>query len=167
MVAKNETPAQDENAIPEEVATELGGTVVNAPVDGFSEEELSADAFKLLEMAGGVQEIPSIANVLGNGFGVLTDKMTLVNRPFVIVRYGVHASENGEFATIHCVTTDGEKWIVNDGSTGIAAQLKQIHENLGRVAPLRVPRGLRVSEYDVEIKGQKQKAKTFYLNTSN
>lgn len=160
MVSKNQDAASTENVNPESIA---------APIDGLAEDVLGADASKLLEMFGGPSEVASIANVLGNGFGVVSDKMLLVNRPFVILKYGTHMSEQtgGEFATIHVVTSDGEKWIINDGSTGIKAQLEQIKNEHGTVCPLRVPRGLRVSEYEVVLDGKNQKAKTFYLNTSN
>lgn len=174
MVAKKtgltESPA-GENA---------GGTESGelATIDGFSEDVLrNIDSFDaVIAMTGGTGT--NIADVLGTGFVVLDEKSHpqgkghLVGTEFLIVKYGRHASETivgKEFTSLHIVTKEGgEKWIVNDGSTGIHEQCVTLKAELGTICPLYVPRGLRVSEYDYtdEKTGAVSKAKTYYLNTS-
>lgn len=141
--------------------------------DGFSDAELREieNIDDVTRIAGVIDigGITTIGSILGTGFSVLEDKMRLLDKPFIIVKYGRHTSDKngGEFSTLHVVTDDREKWIVNDGSTGIHAQMSELKDKLGHVCPLRVPRGLRVSEYDYEDgKGNKSRARTFYLNTS-
>jgi hypothetical protein len=138
--------------------------------DGLSEENLrEIENFDDIKTLSGVAEITSISAVLGTGFSVLEDKARLLNLGFIIVKFGTHESEKngGEFSTLHVVTDTKEKWIVNDGSTGIHAQMTELKEKLGSVCPLFVPRGLRVSEYDYENdKGETSRARTYYLNTS-
>lgn len=140
-------------------------------IDGFSEDALGEleSISDVLAATGGT--IPSAADVLGNGFGILEDKMRLVNVEFIIVKYGEHTSEKvkgKKFATIHVITRGGDKYVVNDGSTGIMEQLRKLKEDQGHVCPLYVPRGLRVSDYEYEDPntGEVSAAQTFYLNTA-
>lgn len=138
-------------------------------IDGFAENDLAeiTSFADVLNKADG--PIENISDVLGNGFSVLDDKMRLIGAELVIVKYGEHKSDknDGTFATIHVVTRDGGKWIVNDGSTGIRDQLRELKDKAGTVCPLYVPKGLRVSEYDYkDDKGNTSKARTYYLNTS-
>lgn len=157
MVAKN----KGEDTRPS-VQTEETAEVMT---DGFSENELR-DLDNMFDVMR-AQDVANIADVMGTGFSVLEDKNRLIGVEFVIVRYGVHEGENGQFTTIHVVTTNKEKFVVNDGSTGIHAQLAEYKERAGRVCPLYVPRGLRVSEYDfTDDNGTKKRARTYYLNTS-
>lgn len=159
MVAKNGTP---ENQASETTAVET--------IDGFEEHQLRdlTQMSDVLAIAGG--NVANISDVLGNGFAVLEDKTRLLDTEFVVVRYGEHKSDkgSGKFATMHVITRDGNKFVVNDGSTGIMAQLAEIKKEYGRVCPLYVPRGLRVSEYEIEDEktGEMKRAKTFYLNTA-
>lgn len=166
MVAKN---GNTENQTPETAVDASTSTTVE-PIDGFDESTLRDLTSMSDVLALTKDRIPNIAEVLGNGFEILDNKMRLVDVEFVIVRYGEHKSDKGSkgtFATIHVITSNGNKYVVNDGSTGIQEQLKEIKEEHGRVAPLYVPRGLRVSEYDyTDEKGNTSKAQTFYLNTA-
>lgn len=141
------------------------------PVDGFSESQLGEmESFAdVLAATGG--EVVSIGDVLGNGFSVLEDKSRLIGTEMMVVRYGEHESDKGSkgtFATLHIITRAGEKYIVNDGSTGIQDQCAEIKEKFGKVAPLYVAKGLRVSEYDYTDPntGKTSKARTYYLNTA-
>lgn len=165
MVAKN---GNAKNPTPDEMPEESISTAVE-PVDGFDETQLrNIETWADVANIAGVDNVVNITDVMGTGFAVVDDKAPLLDIPFVIVKYGVHKGDKGLFTTIHVVTEDGRKLIVNDGSTGIHAQLLQYKEESGRVCPLYVPRGLRMSEYDYEDlrTGEVSRARTYYLNTS-
>jgi len=120
------------------------------------------DALQVLKDAG--VGVVSYAEEFGTGFDILPDrnKDTLVGNPFVIVNVRFSEGDHGEFVSLHVVTKSGEKWIVNDGSTGIYAQCKSARKNL---AGAFMDKGLRRSDYDyVNVKtGEKTAAKTYYL----
>lgn len=113
----------------------------------------------------------------GSGFTILQDKTRLVGVKFVILewRFTPSAKFGGDFVSMAVVTESGEKWIVNDGSTGISAQLRAITDERianGRPNPqmaLRVDGGLRKSTYSQEYTDDKtgeiktREATTFYL----
>jgi hypothetical protein len=121
------------------------------------------------------------ASDYGTGFDVLsTDaKGTLCGVPFVIVEWRFNEGDAGEFVSVSLVTEDGRKLVLNDGSTGIYQQLKEITgERLARgitaQTGLAVRKGLRVNEYEYsptlgravkrgESAPDKAKAKTYYL----
>lgn len=110
---------------------------------------------------------------LGDGFAVLStnDKGRLMNTPMFLVSWDFHKSDVGEakeFVSIHAITKDGQKYIINDGSSGIYAQLREFtDEHDGRKGSFFVPRGLRESTYDyTDANGKTSKATTFYLNTA-
>lgn len=121
-------------------------------------------------------DVVNAAELIGDGFELIKDKDSLVGVPFVIVDFQFTTSkdrtdpETGEptqFVTARLVTETNRKLIINDGSTGIRDQLRSVGEIGGAV--LYVPRGLRVSEYQVEIVGKNGKthtepAKTYYLS---
>lgn len=167
-MVKRETPADNETttSTPDE-STE---TAVET-IDGFNEDQLRAveSLTDVLQMTGG--NVGQISKVLGNGFSVLDNKAALLDTEFVIVRCGFHKSEVGskkEFVTLHVVTTDGRKLVVNDGGSGIYAQAKEMVKMYGRVAPLHVPKGLRASTYDyTDADGNTSEATTYYLNTAS
>lgn len=108
----------------------------------------------------------------GTGFTVLTtdEKRTLVDVELAVLdwRFNVVAETGGEFVSLVILTRDGRKVIVNDGSTGIFAQMRTITEKLGDARPiLTIPKGLRASDYFyVDEKGVKRPATTYYLNNS-
>jgi hypothetical protein len=147
--------------------TDTTDEIVKA-TDGFTEEAL-ADINSFADVLKHTGNVVNISDVLGNGFSVVDDKTALIGVEFVVVKYAEHKSETtgGLFATMHVITSKNEKLIVNDGSTGICAQLRELAEKQGTVCPLYVPRGLRVSNftYKDEKTGAEKKAATFYLNT--
>lgn len=113
---------------------------------------------------------PVSATEYGSGFEVLKDKRELVGQPFVIVMAGFWDSEyeveGGQFISLHVVTKDGRKAIINDGSTksGIAHDAKVILEQRGTLVGVVCEKGLSVSEYEyVDDKGKRTPAATFYL----
>jgi hypothetical protein len=176
MVRKNDADTQDTTVNAENEKTEseetpvVEGTTVPAPVDGLAENELRGiESFSDVMMRYGPDGVTAISDVLGNGFSLLDDKADLIGTEMIVVKYGKHLDRetNREFSTLHVVTTDGRKLIVNDGSTGIHAQCTELVAERGNVCPLYVGKGLRVSEYwyEDEKRGERTKARTFYLNT--
>lgn len=109
---------------------------------------------------------------LGTGFAVLDDKNRLLGVPFVAVKIDQHASElngGGVFVSLHVVTQDGRKYILNDGSTGICAQIEELWKRKPELQglPLMVRRGLRRSDYTyMDESGKAKPATTYYLDTS-
>lgn len=105
----------------------------------------------------------------------LRDKGELVGVEFVIT--GVMfktGSRNVGYAYVDGVTRDGQKFtFVDSSSTGaknqiIAALQEQeipVTYDTGEVIDIQiyVPRGFRVSDYSVEVKGKERNARTFYL----
>lgn len=102
-------------------------------------------------------------------FGPVLDtgnKMTLVGLPFVIVKWNFYTGDIGEFVSAWVITKTDDRFIVNDGSTGIYAQLKALTDETGQDSGLVCRHGLRVSEYDYTkpdgtVGGR---AKTFYID---
>ena len=128
-----------------------------------------SDAISLAESVYGAVALSS--EVLGDGF-TLVEKDKLVGEPFVLIDYSVHTSktnfdENGEglkFVTVRCVTQEHKRVAFNDGSTGVAQQLRDLaaREIYGGIY---VQNGLRASEYEVlDPKGRKSSATTYYLS---
>lgn len=128
-----------------------------------------SDAISLVESVYGAVALSS--EVLGDGF-TLVEKDKLLGEPFVLVDYTVHTSktnfdENGEglkFVTVRCVTKEDKRVAFNDGSTGVAQQLRDLaaREIYGGIY---VQNGLRASEYEVlDAKGRKSSATTYYLS---
>lgn len=94
---------------------------------------------------GGVEDI---AESIGNGFTLITDKRKLVGTPFLILSFTFNPGEYGDmFASVAVVTESNDKFVFNDGSTGICAQLRDIALEKKRFGGFLVKHGLRVSEY--------------------
>ena len=128
-----------------------------------------SDAMSLAENVYGSVALSS--EVLGDGF-TLVEKDKLLGVAFVLIDYTVHTSktnfdENGEglkFVTVRCVTEEDKRVAFNDGSTGVARQLRDlaVREIYGGIY---VQNGLRASEYEVtDTKGRKSSATTYYLS---
>lgn len=107
-------------------------------------------ALMLLQDAGVVVE--SAADY-GSGFSVV-EKESLVGVPFVIVEWRFNDGKFSEpFVSAECVTKHGDKVVINDGSTGICRQLREIaeqRENAGNPNArmgLVVPNGLTRTDY--------------------
>lgn len=117
--------------------------------------------------------VTSAADVLGTGFTVLDDKDRLIGVPFYIVDWHVSTGDNGEFTSL-LVLTPEVKIVVNDGGSGIPAQIQEL-EPYARDGIIFVPKGLRKSVFyydpeNVEDKSREQqpgyrKATTYYLAT--
>jgi hypothetical protein len=124
------------------------------------------DALRVLEAAG--VPLADAQEVIGDGFEMCEDKSVLVNQPMVILAWlfapgdyvDDRTGEKSEFAIMRLVTGAGQKFVVTDGSTGLAAQLRDYESRTGRMGGLLVKRGFRKSEYDNEF----GHGTTFYLN---
>ena len=121
------------------------------------------DAMALVEQKMGGVVIDSID--LGDGFSVVENKDTLLGTPLLILAVHFSEGDHGEFASCRAVTEDGRKVVINDGSTGIFAQLKLLQEKRPEIfgAPIMCRNGLRKSEYDHPEHGR---SVTYYLDTS-
>ena len=144
-------------------------TTENLPArQTFSPDELRAidswqDAQRLLLESG--VELRDASTEIGDGFVMLDDKSELVNKPMLILAWIFAPGDFGEnYCIMRVVTGDGSKYVVTDGSTGLAAQIREYEARTGATGGLLVQRGLRKSEYDTEINGEMVHGTTFYLN---
>lgn len=112
----------------------------------------------------------------GTGFAVV-DKSRLVQVPFIIVEWRFNKSlmSDDGFVSAAVVTKNGDKWVINDGSTGIRQQLQAVtrrrlaNKSASPQAGLMVPAGLTRSDYDVPDparEGKTMPATTYYLSES-
>lgn len=128
-----------------------------AKVSLFSDAQLAeingyADAAALLSDAG--VDVETISDY-GTGFSVNPDNEQLLGLPFVILSWRFNEGSYGErgFVSAEIVTKHNEKLILNDGSTGICAQLRTVSDQRlqrGHAHPyagLICPKGLTVSRY--------------------
>lgn len=120
--------------------------------------------------------VTNVAEVLGTGFSLFDtdDKNKLCGVPLMILDWRFNVGDMGTFVslTVAYKSPDGGmgKVIVNDGSTGICAQIESL-TNRGITAPLMVPNGFVRSDYDyedVDKNGKKvmRPATTYYLSES-
>lgn len=101
----------------------------------------------------------------------VVDKETLIGTPFVIIEWRFNdTGKFGTFVSAVFMTEDGKRGVFNDGSTGIAQQLRELsdyreaHNHATPYAGRFVKGGLRVSDYTyVDEKGNDIPARTFYL----
>lgn len=123
------------------------------------------DALALVQDVFGGQVVEA-DKTLGTGFAVLEDKNRLIGVAFIAVRIDIHPDgDHGPFTSLHVVTQDGRKYIINDGGTGIHEQVRELYIRKPDLVglPLLVRQGLRRSDY---IHPEHGASVTFYLNTS-
>lgn len=102
-------------------------------------------------------------------------KKSLINTPFYIVGWKWSTSKKFtnsggtpvEFANILCAISKNGKtvdryFVINDGSTGIAATLKRWEAD-GRRGNIFCSKGLKASEYEVEVGDNLTTGTTFYI----
>jgi hypothetical protein len=101
-------------------------------------------------------------------------KDTLLGVPFIITGIRVNQGDFGPFVSITGVDENERNFVINDGSTGIAAQMLSVVQTYGTDKPILVKNGLRKSEYYVDketnrVVGKNPtensfKATTYYLD---
>jgi hypothetical protein len=110
-------------------------------------------------------------------YSVIDDKAKLIGKKFLAVQWVFRNSDEylSEYVSVYIITSDTidgkTHFVLNDGSTGICSQLRQLtnkRENDGHKTPqggALIKGGLHLSEYDrVDEKGTViGKAKTYYL----
>lgn len=154
-------------------------------LDTESLREISSieDAMAVLANAG--IEIKSASEELGDGFTLLAedDKASLIGVAFLIIECSLSDGDFGTFASLRLITRDGRKCILNDGSTGIRAQVVEYLDNHETIVGLAVEKGLRASDFRFcedcksvnrknatkckECESEKVRpARTYYLDTS-
>lgn len=143
------------------------------------------EAVALAEAVHG--SVIDIAQELGTGFALLEDKGKLEDVEFVLLQWRFNAGDFGGFVSAGLVTINGDKYIINDGSTGIMAQLMELTQETKRFGGVKVANGLRASRYPTcpecgkpmsldevecsnercDYEGDKRgKGETYYLNLS-
>lgn len=147
-------------------------TDVVIPGKNVTTEELAAlssfdDALKLVAAKVGETNVGVASQEIGDGFKLLENKDQLIGVPFIAVTWDFHQGDHGEFVSVKLMTKDGQKYIVNDGSSGIRDQLIGYTNKKGTQGGLFCEKGLRRSQYEYEAEdGTKKPATTYYLDTS-
>lgn len=108
--------------------------------------------------------IDDASTEIGSGFTVVNNKEKdrLLGVAFVILSMDFNIGDMGGFVSFVAVTEDNRKVIVNDGSSGIYAQLEEWNLRTNKGGGLFVKGGLRKSEYP-NPNGEGQST-TYYLN---
>lgn len=125
------------------------------------------DALKLARELYGDAAVVAASEVIGDGFKLLDNKDQLIEVPFLAIAWDFHQGTHGEFVSVKVMTKDGQKFVLNDGSTGIRDQLMSYSANSGNYGGLFCMKGLRRSDYTyTDEKGNESGASTYYLDTS-
>jgi len=138
----------------------------------FETEELAGivgfdDALKLLGDKLGQENVLVADQEIGDGFKLLENKDQLIGVEMLFVSWDFHMGDHGEFVSVKCVTRDGQKYILNDGSSGIRDQLMGLSAKKNQNAGLYAKKGLRRSDYKYEDEnGNEKPATTYYIDTS-
>jgi hypothetical protein len=142
------------------------------------------DALRVMQESG--EDVVLADAELGNGFSIADDavKDRLIKVPLAVLSWTFNKGDYGnpedgsdEFVSALVVTQAGEKFIINDGSTGIRRQLREYTDRTGgRQSNMVVRNGLRKSEYRIHKEthipvargydGPTEPASTYYLDTS-
>lgn len=122
-------------------------------ITSFSDEDLRglksfSDAFAAAEERYG--SVVDAADFLGSGFTLLKgeEKAQLVGKPFIVLESRFHPGDYAsEYASIVLMTQADERFILNDGGSGICADVQQMQALTNRNGGWLIKGGLRVSEY--------------------
>lgn len=147
--------------------------VVPGSGKSYGEDELAGivrfdDAIALVATKlGGESEIKRASEEIGDGFKLLDNKDQLVGVGIFLVTWDFHQGEHGEFVSVKLITKDNQKFILNDGSTGIRDQLMSYSAKKNKMGGLVCDKGLRRSDYKyTDDEGKEKNANTYYLDTS-
>jgi hypothetical protein len=172
----NKTRNEEVGTFTDDSVTDIGSNSRRYSEADLRDIKSFDDAMALAAQTLGAESIVDASDVLGNGFTILqkSDKDRLIGMPFIILSYDFHIGDfgttedggNGYYVSIMLVTKDGGRYILNDGGTGIYAQLDEHNGRSQTPGGLVVNGGLRKSEYEYtdEATGKKSAAATFYLN---
>jgi hypothetical protein len=166
-----DTPTTDVakvRAIDEIVPEVMGGT------SSFNEDDLRAltsfdEAVRLATQEHG--PIATVSDVLGDGFALLNNKAILTGVPCLFMEWAFRDGDFGRpFVSVRVVARNADggmsRYIVNDGSTGIAEQLAAYTKKTGKLGGLFAAHGLRKSDYDIETDEGPKAATTYYIDTA-
>jgi len=106
----------------------------------------------------------------------IIDKAELIGRPFLIESvWFEQGARSVEYVYVQAQFENGTGFTFNDSSSGVYKQLESymskrgVKPEFGQVVPckLMIPKGLRVSKFEVQDeRGRSKEAKTYYLTTS-
>lgn len=189
----------DDNTIPEVTPEEQQQVTLRDSIvpglyksEQYDEEALrDGDTFEYYARlaAEAYGSVDDVAHVLGDGFALLKGeeaKRRLVDIPLMFMSWDFYKGEYGSnFVAVRVVAQnpDGKvsKYILNDGSTGIADMLANYTKRTGKTGALFARHGLRASDYIYceacgsvptdpdeahKAAGKHKKASTFYIDTS-
>lgn len=149
-------------------------SLISISSHAFTDEQLReiGSMEDALAIIGGESELVNAAEFIGDGYAALgkDEKQRLCGVAFLIMKWAMVPGEKSDtgkpFSVLWVLTKSREKLRFTDGSTGVHDQLCEIFDrNEGRVTPMYVPGGLRLSEYDyTDDDGKTSRARTFYLN---
>lgn len=130
--------------------------------DPFTREQYSGieslqDAITAAADAFGGVVVAHDDPLLGSGFKIATedDKIRLMGVQLLLLDWRFNPGEYGkEFVSIHAVTGSStgkaDKWILNDGGTGICRDLREYSDKTNRYGGLYLEKGLRISRYPTD-----------------
>ena len=157
MVSKRD--ADNASVIDGEVVQDSNTVTENLPAIQTDWRQINSwqDA---LNLPSGVM---SSTHALGDGSVLITkDQLENVGEFIVLDWHEVIDKETlNEYLNVLVINTQGEKARFNDGSTGIAKQLRTYEAEYGKI-PLHC-KGVHRSDYVTEIDGRKQSGTTYYL----
>lgn len=145
------------------------GVVLAGSINSSQLREIASfdDALRIMEETYGAGAVALASDVLGDGFGLLQEKDSLIGVPCAFISWTESLGDFGPFIAARVVTQDGRKVVITDGSEGIFRQLSTFTQEKGRAGGLVAKHGLRRSDYTyTDEKGQERPAKTYYVDTS-
>lgn len=149
--------------------TDVATTTITPTVESLRELQTFEDAIALATQELNAEIVNSAD--LGDGFALLEDKAALVGKPMMFITWRFSIGDYGPFVSAHVMVEESKgkygKYIINDGSTGIYAQLNDLAETKPGQKTLYSPNGLRRSDFKyVDSSGESKPATTFYIDTS-
>lgn len=137
------------------------------PADALADMSSFEEAVAIAREYYGAENVVEAADVLGDGFKTLENKVTLIGVPFFIVSWNFVNGDHGEYVLARVITQDNQKLIITDGSRGIKEMLANYSKSSSRYGGLFVRKGLRKSDYTyTDDQGKDQSATTYYLDVS-
>src|SRR5258706_15188677 len=152
---KDTTPMDTPNTEPVDT-TDTAAVVLSDRYDTEALRSLDSFDAALALVGETLGYLADASEAMGDGFALLkTDgaKATLVGKPIILMEWSFYPGDFGdEFAAIRLVAKEPNgsisKYIVNDGSTGVAKMLREYTNDTGRRGGMVVRNGFRASEYD-------------------